>query len=213
MARAGKLPYGFAIFDRWIRFMPSIAALTALEFLWPLLFSGPFFTRVAEFNLKKCTDNWYHNLIFTNNLRDGVIDIVSFEHLKLSGLSNSNVLFLAQCGGHTFSSSVDFHLFILGLIAVALMIKSPRFGVLFSYACIIGAHLRIGYVSHVNATTGSMLTPDPVPRKIVEYLNYIHMATPIYIPSYFMGFLSAHYLMTGFRVKLTSVRINNPLDA
>lgn len=76
LAKNNKLPYRFAIFDRFIRFVPTIMALTALEFLWPLMFAGPFFTRVADFNLEKCTRTWWHNLFFINNFFP-VLDIVS----------------------------------------------------------------------------------------------------------------------------------------
>lgn len=51
---------------------------------------------------------------------------------------------------------------------------------------------------------------DPADRlifsKIVEYLNYIHMSTFTYIPSYFIGFILGHYLASGYRLPANNVR-------
>lgn len=72
MAKSRKLPYGFAIFDRFMRLFPGILAITALEFLWPLTRSGPYWTRVAEFVTDKCERNAWRNLLFINNWQNGI---------------------------------------------------------------------------------------------------------------------------------------------
>ena len=64
----------------FFRFAPPMAVLTALEFLWPFAGSGPIFSRVANFVVKKCTKNWWFNLLFINNALDA-IDIVSYVNL------------------------------------------------------------------------------------------------------------------------------------
>lgn len=67
LAKDGKLPYAFVAFIRWVHFVPSILCLTMIEFIWPIFGSGPFFTRVADFVLKKCTESWWWNLFFIQN--------------------------------------------------------------------------------------------------------------------------------------------------
>ena len=81
LAIKSKLPFLPAILDRFVRFVPALAVLTALEFLWPFAGSGPIFSRVANFVLNKCTKNWWLNLLFINNALDA-IDIVSGNKLK-----------------------------------------------------------------------------------------------------------------------------------
>ncbi|KAI1303726.1 hypothetical protein HDE_02215 [Halotydeus destructor] len=184
MAKNKKLPFFSAIFDRWVRFVPSMACITALEFIYPLIISGPLFSRVADFTLKKCTQTWWTNLVFINNWFP-VIDI---------------------CAGHTFSSSIDFQLFVLGLIATYITIKSVKAGIVFSATMMIYGWLHIGYNAYAYKTTSTLYIPDPRPVDVINYLNYIHMNTAVYIPSYFMGFIAGHMLASGYRFKLDSIK-------
>ena len=84
-----------------------------------------------------------------------------------------------------------FHqLFVLGLLVLSVMVNSTRNGValaflLFSLACVKVIYNRILYES-----TMSLYTPKLIPIKILEYLDYVHMANPNYIPSYFMGMIN-----------------------
>lgn len=75
MAQSGKLPYFAAVVDRIARFVPPMMVLTACEFLWPIVASGPLYTRVGNFNLEKCEKNWYYNMLFVNNYFLNSIDI------------------------------------------------------------------------------------------------------------------------------------------
>ncbi|KAI1303759.1 hypothetical protein HDE_02218 [Halotydeus destructor] len=184
MARNKKLPFLFAIFDRWVRFVPSILVITAIEFIWPVLWSGPIFTRVADFTLKKCTENWWTNILFINNWYP-VVDV---------------------CAGHTYSASVDFQLFILGLIATYITVRSVKAGLIYSVAMMVYGWLHIAYNAYKYETTGTLYVPDPIPINIVNYMDYIHMSTAIYIPAYFMGFIAGHYLAAGYRLKVDTVK-------
>lgn len=187
MAKSKKLPYLAAIFDRFARFLPAMVSLTALEFLWHMVGSGPFFTRVAEFNNNRCRKNWWLNFLFMNNYFIRAIDI---------------------CGGHSFYSSVDLQLFILGLICVFIFTKSNRAGLAF---CILMIFLG-NYKTYVYAvkyeTTGSMFISDPIARKISEYFDYIHMATSTYVPSYFMGMIVGYCIHKGYKPPLNTVSLS-----
>ncbi|KAI1303711.1 Nose resistant to fluoxetine protein 6 [Halotydeus destructor] len=184
MARKKKLPFFFALFDRWARFAPSVLCITAIEFIWPILWSGPLFTRVADFTVEKCTETWWKNLIFINNW------------------------FPAEdiCAGHTYSVSMDFQLFFLGLIATYITVRSVKAGLTFSVTMMIYGWLHTAYNAYTYETTATLYVPDPIPMKVVQYLNYVHMSTPVYMPAYFMGFLVGHYLSTGYRMKLEVIQ-------
>ncbi|KAI1303712.1 hypothetical protein HDE_02212 [Halotydeus destructor] len=184
MARKKKLPFFFALFDRWARFAPSVLCITAIEFIWPILWSGPLFTRVADFTIKKCTETWWKNLIFINNWFPAV-DV---------------------CAGHTYSTSMDFQLFFLGLVATYITVRSVKAGLTFSVTMMIYGWLHTAYNAYKYQITGTLYVPDPIPIGILNYMDYIHMSTPIYIPAYFMGFIVGHYLSTGYRLKLDSIQ-------
>jgi hypothetical protein len=163
-----KFPFGFVVFDRWMRFTPSIMSLVALEFIWPLLLDGPFFTRIGSFVKDKCERTWYHNLFFIQNWFP-VVDI---------------------CGGQTFFSAVDLQLFILGLIVLSLLVKSQASGMALAFLLSSIACIKVIYNGFVHESTMTLYTPKLIPIKIVEYLDYIHMTTPIYVPSYFLGMMN-----------------------
>jgi len=178
-----KFPYLLTILDRYLRFLPSIMTIVAFEFLWPLLFDGPFFKRVGTFVLEKCSRSWWWNLTFLQNWFP-VLDI---------------------CGGHTFFSAVDMQLFILGLVCMSLMVKSQGKAILFCMVASGLAILRVLYNGYVHRSTMTMYTPWPDTKKILEYLDYIHMTTPIYIPGYFIGVLNGFLVHSGFRLPIRSL--------
>lgn len=144
-----------------------------MEFLWPLTGSGPFYKRIAEFNLSKCTANWWRNLLFINNYSIDPTDI---------------------CAGHTFWSSVDFQLFLLGLVALILFSRSVRAGVAFVITLSALANLKIMYNAYMYETTPTLYVHNPISVKIPQYLGYIHMQTAVYLPAYFTGFLFSYAL-------------------
>lgn len=175
MARRGRLPFKAAILDRVIRFMPPLLVLTACEFIWPILGSGPFYTRVSEFNLAKCEKNWFYNLLFVNNFINS-IDI---------------------CSGHSYWSAVDMQLFLVGLIAVYIFSKSETAGVWFSVLLMAAGVMKTTYNSIMYDTGFSLLDVEPDGQKMVNYFHYIHMPTSSYLAPYVAGILIAFARMNG----------------
>ena len=173
-----SFPFAFAVFDRWLRFTPSIMCLVCFEFLWPLLFNGPFFTRVGSFVHDKCRRTWFLNLFYIQNWFP-VLDI---------------------CAGQTFFSAVDLQLFLLGLFVISILVKSHGSGmaVAFTLSCV--ACIKVVYNGFIYESTLSLYTPKLIPIKILEYLDYIHMTTPVYIPSYFMGMMNGLLIYSGFKL-------------
>ena len=175
MAKKKKFPFFAAIFDRFTRFLPPILILTACEFIWPLIGSGPFYKRIADFTLQKCEKNWIYNALFINNfLRP--IDI---------------------CGGHLFSSSVDMQLFFMGLICIFIFSRSEKVGVWFSIAMIAFGTGKVAYNAITYSTAFSMYVVNMQYHKLEEFLYYIHMQTPSYMAAYFTGILLSYYRMKG----------------
>lgn len=74
-----RFNYRLAVLTKWLRYMPSIAALVALDLLWPLFGDGPIYSQLSEFILNKCSKNWWKNLLFISN-HDPALDNVSLMH-------------------------------------------------------------------------------------------------------------------------------------
>ena len=177
-------PFAFAIFDRWLRFTPSIMCLVCLEFLWPLLFDGPFFSRVGSFVHDKCQRTWFLNLFYIQNWFP-VLDI---------------------CAGQTFFSAVDMQLFILGLFVISILVKSQKQGIAVAITLSFIAYIKVVYNGFVYESTMTLYTPQLIPIKILEYLDYIHMTTPAYIPSYLMGIMNGLLIHSGFKLPVKTVQ-------
>lgn len=68
MAKKKQLPYVFAFVDRFLKFLPSMICITAFDFVWPLLGTGPFHSHLSKFIIDRCHRGWWANLLMVNNL-------------------------------------------------------------------------------------------------------------------------------------------------
>lgn len=177
MAKKAKLPYLAAIADRFIRFLPPILVLTAFEFIWPIIGNGPLYTRVADFNLFKCENNWIYNLFFVNNIFLTSIDI---------------------CGGHSFYSSVDMQLFLLGLVGIFIFSSSEKGGIVFTVLMVTVGMVKMAHNAIKYETAFAMFVVNLVPHKLEEFLHYIYMQPWAYMPAFFTGFLFSYARMNGY---------------
>ncbi|KAI1291932.1 hypothetical protein HDE_07518 [Halotydeus destructor] len=183
VAVSKKLPYLWAFVDRFLRHFPATAAVVALDFLWPALFSGPMYTRVGDFILDKCSRNWLYSVTFLSPL--------------LSPLD--------MCSAHTYTSAVDVQLFATGLVILYIYTKKPVIGDLLCIVAIVSNLYILGHMSFVNNVTPSLFTAtNPTGQKTVDYLETTHMKTYVYVPAYFGGFLLARATGSGFKLNLSS---------
>lgn len=166
-----KFSYTSAILDRIVRFLPAILILTACEFIWPIMGSGPFYTRVANFHHQKCERNWMYNVFFINNYFINGIDI---------------------CAGHSFWSSVDMHLFLAGLLAMYIFSRSEFAGVLLSIVMITAGTVKVTYDSYAYQTPPALFYVDLDIFKTNEFFTVIYTKTTSYAPAYFAGMLVAY---------------------
>ena len=177
-----KFPYTLAILDRYLRFIPSIMTIVAMEFIWTLSFDGPFFTRVSNFVLDKCTRSWWWQFTFMQNMFPG-LDI---------------------CAGHTFFSGVDMQLFLIGLIVMTVMTRSQMKGILLCGIITLLSISRVAYVAFKTEIYGTLYRPWPDTTKILEYVDMIHMPVAVYVPGYIVGLLNGLALHKGFRFNFNS---------
>ena len=69
--------FGFLIL-RFVRLTPQLAIFILLNFLLPLMSSGPVWRQQIQPIIKNCHNNWWQNLLYLQNLID-VQNTVSFK--------------------------------------------------------------------------------------------------------------------------------------
>lgn len=151
----------------------GILCLLALEFMWPLVGSGPIYSHVADDLLENCSNNWYLNALF---------------------ITNYNPV-LKNCINHTFWSSIDFQLFLIGLLVIACMRVSMKLGI--GVVMLFGAadHIVTGVMAHLYQTTHAMISHPLTAPTIIQYVDYIHNQTTNYMFTFLAGLSAAVYLI------------------
>lgn len=167
---------GKMIVDRWIRNAPGVLCYIALELVWPLAGTGPLYTFVGNDVIDNCASNWWRNVLFITNYNP-----VS-----------------QNCANHTFWSSVDFHLFIVGLIVIFTLKKSRTLAILLMLTLVTIDFAYTGYTSVKYNTTHSMATFPISVGKVVEYVDRIHNPTTTYLFTFIVG-LSMGIYYTEYR--------------
>lgn len=179
-----KFNFLSSILDKYMRHAPSIFGLLVLEFLWPLLFSGPLYRLQGAYSYEKCSNMWIWNLLLLGNL------------------GNRNGL--ETCISHTYYSAVDFQLYILGVAVVYTLFKAPKKG-------LMAIGFLIGISNAIMALTVHYYDLEPVPitkrldpLAMSMYFDSLHLSTSSYISPYFTGILIAYLLSIGFKLDLSS---------
>lgn len=135
---SGKVSSRWLILEKWLRCVPLISALLALEFCWPLIGSGPLYKQGSEYVLENCSKNWLRNILLVNNWSPS----------------------LQKCAPQLFHSAVDFQLFLIGLPAALLLYKNRRAGIAFCSLIIVSAMIMTGYAAHSKQTLPNFISRD-----------------------------------------------------
>ena len=183
--RKDDLRFGMAIFDRWIRFMPAVMGITCMDIIWPLLFNGPLYGRVGTFIKNKCSSNWIYN-VFLMNVYLPALDI---------------------CAPHTYYSSIDFNMFLLGLLAIYLLTHNERTGISFCIMGVISGNLLLAYFAWYYNVTPAVVVKHSLTQQVVDYLDVVQMSIYSFFCNYFLGILVAFFIRDkGFKVELKNSR-------
>jgi hypothetical protein len=131
---------------------------------------------------EKCSNNWWYNALFISIYKPA----------------------LDLCAPHTYYTSIDFNMFILGLIALYLLVNHRRAGIAFCIAGIVIGNGLLYYYAWFYRITPSVLTINNRAQQVVNYLDVVQMSLYSFFCSYFTGILLADMLKHGFRASLKS---------
>ncbi|KAI1303644.1 hypothetical protein HDE_02075 [Halotydeus destructor] len=178
--RKGKFNYLQAVKDRWLKFVPIIMALVAMEIVWPLIGAGPYYTRVANHLLTKCTNNAWMNFVFINNFKSAP----------------------ENCAPHLFYSSIELQLFILAIGVVYVTVKRPRLGVSIIIGLIVLGNATLATMVWIRGSSPVLVDAHGSVNMTIKYLDFAHFATYGQLSNYMFGVLTA-YILKETRIPFT----------
>ena len=173
--KKGKAKFTSLVFNRFIRNAPGILCLLSIEFLWPVAGSGPLYTLAGKEIHENCQENWYRNVLFFTNYNP----------------------IMKNCMNHTFWSSIDFQLFILGIIVMFVLSRRFYLGISLIFATGIIDFLVTGIIAHVYQTTHAMAAHPITVEKVIQYTQYIHYGTTNYMFTFIAGVSVGIFIITG----------------
>jgi hypothetical protein len=165
-----KDSFGRIFLKKYFANIPLLLCLIAIEFMWPLVSSGPLYTRVAKHVLRDCDNNWW-------------------KHIALIG----NDSIEEGCIGHTFFTSVNLQLTILGLFLIHVLHKNKQLGLIISAFLCVGTFVRL-FVALEGVKAVILLTVDMKYPDSVNYLLTVHFPTYPHIPCFLVGLLTCYFL-------------------
>ncbi|XP_063697877.1 nose resistant to fluoxetine protein 6-like [Culicoides brevitarsis] len=162
--------FWIAIIYRYIRLTPMYALVIFFEATWQYkLDDGPLWKLITEGEKSYCRRNWWANLLYVNNY------------------VNANQACLVQ----SWYLSVDFQLFIVGLLVVMAMWKYPQYRNKILYACLFISYTIPAVVTYVLELDG-VFTLTPHERKFIynsESKGFLYYYIPAHTNAgnYFAG--------------------------
>ena len=182
--RNNSLDYAAAIFDRWLRYMPPVMTMVALDIMWPFFGDGPMYTQISKHLLNKCSNNYWMNFLFIGNIKTAP----------------------ENCVPHTFYQSIDIQLFVVGLFMIYLLIKKPKLGVAGCLALIIAGNATLYYKTSQYLDSPVLMERNVTVAKTTSYLDIVHFATYGHLSNYFIGLLVAYSIkIDGLLIRYSSL--------
>ncbi|XP_054152595.1 nose resistant to fluoxetine protein 6-like [Oppia nitens] len=125
---------------RWLRFAPFLAAIMSINFLWPLIGTGPFFHQnYIKHVTDPCVANWWTNFLFISNWLKPI----------------------DQCMIHTWYLSADFQLYLLAYVIIKLYLNSPYKAMIGSLCLSLSGVIIAFTVNYLNQLPPSIIfEPD-----------------------------------------------------
>uniref|UniRef100_A0A8D8VQF5 Nose resistant to fluoxetine protein 6 n=1 Tax=Cacopsylla melanoneura TaxID=428564 RepID=A0A8D8VQF5_9HEMI len=162
-----------AILYRWLRLVPVYAAIIAvLAIIIPNFGNGPVFKLKISREALRCQQNWWTNILFISN----------YVNTHQSCLIQSWYL------------SVDFQMFLIGLLLLYVISKNETIGIRLLYAC-FGMSVVIPFIVTLKGRHWGILKlttrvlADPIASK---YFNEVYSKTHNRASCYFLGMMTSH---------------------
>ena len=123
--------------EKYYRFSPTLIAMISINFLWPLLGSGPLFhENYTRFMTDPCYNSWWRNLLLISNWYPSEEQVLT---KLIFWINKINLFFSTKCMIHTWYMSADFQLYILAFFVIRITCSNIKNGLLAcSYLSFLG---------------------------------------------------------------------------
>lgn len=170
-----------ALVSRYMKYILLTSGVILLEYVYPLLGDGPVWSYVSGRIFEDCQNNWW-------------------RHYVMAGHTNA----IRGCSIHLFMASVDFRLFVYGLILLYVMNKSRKIGIALCVATILVCNVI------VHESTKHLALPvmfgNPIDIKLASDFFYtVHFLISYYLPAYCVGILTAVWMESGYELYTPSL--------
>uniref|UniRef100_T1K018 Nose resistant-to-fluoxetine protein N-terminal domain-containing protein n=1 Tax=Tetranychus urticae TaxID=32264 RepID=T1K018_TETUR len=167
----GTASLGSFAINRWMRYMPGMISIMAVEQVWPLLTNGPMAAEVRDNIYKNCAKNWWKNIFFINNF-DGLVNM---------------------CLTHTWYVSADIQLFLIGLAVMAILRFNRAIGVSLMYFLVILGMMLTGLTAYFENHIPAIILANKDWWGFLDFIDYSYLPTTPHLTPYFMGILVGYY--------------------
>lgn len=162
------------LFSKWLRVGPLVFSLLALEFIWPLISSGPLYPEASKFILTNCHNYWWSNVLLIANWYPSI----------------------EKCCPQLFHSCVDFQLTFIAIGLFLILKKSTKAGLLTALALFVASLVKL----YSNAVKYSVI-PNYVSNGAslndrMKYIDVIQLPTYSHLPAYVLGVICAFKTVT-----------------
>lgn len=173
---------GHLIRDKWIKLLPLVSALISLEFIWPLLASGPLYKEGSEFILTNCHNHFWNNFLLIANWFPAI----------------------EKCSPQLFYSCVDFQLNILLIFTVTVFKYRKRLALILIFVFIGLSFTITAFVASIHDVTPNFVARNSDLDDRMKFMDWIHYPTYSHLPAYFIGALIALKSATKTRIEISS---------
>ena len=162
------------MFSKWLRVAPLVFSLLALEFIWPLVSTGPFYPEASKFILTNCYNYWWSNVLLVANW---------FPSIE-------------KCCPQLFHSCVDFQLALIAIGLILILSKSTKAGLLVSLVLSAGSMAKLYHNALKYSVIPNYVSKGATIFQRMQYIDVIQLPTFAHLPAYILGVLCAYKSIT-----------------
>lgn len=171
------------MFSKWLRTMPLVVSLMALEFIWPLMSTGPMYPEASAWLVNNCYKYWWTNILLIANWFPSI----------------------DKCCPQLFHSCVDFQLTLIAITLLMLLKKSIRLGISIAIILSFASMVKLYHNAYKYSVIPNYVSNGATIHQRMLFMDTIQLPTYSHVPAYLMGVICAYKSITRTIIKIPPV--------
>ncbi|XP_054163306.1 nose resistant to fluoxetine protein 6-like [Oppia nitens] len=174
--RRGKVNIIVLVLHRLIRVIPSICGIMAINFLWPIVTTGPILIDDSTdvYLSQSCRNNWWHNILLINNW-----------------FAPDDI-----CLINTWYLSADFQLFLCAILIIYAFYWNVRLGLILNGVVLVISIMGSAFTTYYYHLYPTLLNVHTINLDYVEHhLRYGYFWTFHHLGPYCCGIFIGYFLL------------------